>query len=124
MSNSVLKNKDDEILNPKIPRYEKKVLWENSNPQGFSELNVNLSDGNYTSLRWYYYINLAAPDEMLIVDLIKGYGSRLITTNSAGGVYFRGIERLSDTSFKIGNVSPSTSTNTLLVPFKVVGIYS
>lgn len=124
MSNSVLKDKTGKILNPKIPRYEEKVLWENNSPGAFNSLNVTLSDGNYKKLKWYYYINTLVDDEILCVESLKGFGTRLYTPSSGGGSYYRMVTKKSDTNYAIGSLIPSTETTTLLVPFKVVGIYS
>lgn len=124
MSNSVLMDKDENILNPKIPRYEEKVLWENNSPGAFDSLNVTLSDGNYKKLKWYYYINTLFDDEVLCVESLKGFGTRLYTPSSDGGTYYRMVTKNSDTNYTIGSLNPSTVTTTLLVPFKVVGIYS
>ena len=124
MSNSVLMDKDENILNPKIPRYEEKVLWENNSPGEFNSLNVTLSDGNYKKLKWYYYINTLVNDEVLCVESLKEFGTRLYTPSSGGGSYYRKVTKNSDTNYEIGSLNPSTETTTLLVPFKVVGTYS
>lgn len=123
MANDVLKDKDNDIFNPKIPRYEELVLWENDNPEAFATLNVTLSKGNYKRLRWYYYINTLADDEVLCVESLKGFGTRLYTPTSNGSGYYRMVTRNSDTSYTVGNLNPSSSSTTLLVPFKVVGLY-
>ena len=59
MSNDVFKNKDDEILNPKIPRYEKmigNVLYENESGTNSS---ITLSDdiSNYKYIEIFYRSN-------------------------------------------------------------------
>ena len=105
-------------------RYEEKILWENDEAGAFNNLNVTLSDGNYKKLKWYYYINTLAPDEVLCVESLKEFGTRLFTPSSNGGVYYRKVTKNSDTNYVVGGLNPSTVTTTLLVPFKVVGIYS
>lgn len=124
MSNSVLKDKTGKILNPKIPRYEEKVLWVNNSPGAFDSLNVTLSDGNYKKLKWYYYINTLFDDEVLCVESLKGFGTRLYTPSSSGGIYFRTVTKNSNINYVVGSLIPSTETTNLLVPLKVVGIYS
>lgn len=56
MSNDVLKNKDNSIINPKIPRYEKLIATELfNNPDGTAK-DIELSDSlaNYDYIEIYY----------------------------------------------------------------------
>ena len=56
MSNDVLKNKDNSIINPKIPRYEKLIATELfNNPDGTAK-DIELSDSiaNYKYIEIYY----------------------------------------------------------------------
>lgn len=56
MSNDVLKNKDNSIINPKIPRYEKLIATELfNNPDGAAkDIELNDSLANYKYIEIYY----------------------------------------------------------------------
>lgn len=56
MSNSVLMDKDENILNPKIPRYEKLIATELfNNPDGAGkDIELNDSLANYKYIEIYY----------------------------------------------------------------------
>lgn len=56
MSNSVLKDKDENILNPNIPRYEKLIATELfNNPDGAGkDIELNDSLANYKYIEIYY----------------------------------------------------------------------
>ena len=56
MSNSVLMDKDENILNPKIPRYEKLIATELfNNPDGAAkDIELNDSLANYKYIEIYY----------------------------------------------------------------------
>ena len=128
MSNSVLKDKDENILNPNIPRYEKrlrKVLWTNSNPsqEMGADVVINLSSSDYDELEWVFAYSTTA-NNGLSVNNLKGTSVHAITMGYNNPTLIRRvINYVSDIQYitsiaKFGDVDSTTA----LIPVKVIGI--
>lgn len=128
MSNSVLKDKDENILNPKIPRYEKrlrKVLWTNSNPSqemGTGKL-INLSSSDYDELEWVFAYSTTA-NNAISVNCLKGMNITVITMGyNSPTLIRRVINYVSDTQYSTMNGKFGDADNaTMLIPLSVIGI--
>ena len=128
MSNSVLMDKDENILNPKIPRYEKrlrKVLWTNSNPsqEMGADVPINLSSSDYDELEWVFsYSNRA--NNAISVNCLKGMNITVITMGyNSPTLIRRVINYVSDTQYstltgKFGDADNAT----MLILLSVIGI--
>ena len=128
MSNSVLMDKDENILNPNIPRYEKrlrKVLWTNSNPsqEMGADVPINLSSSDYDELEWVFAYSTTA-NNAISVNCLKGMNITVITMGyNSPTLIRRVINYVSDTQYstmngKFGDVDSTTA----LIPVKVIGI--
>ena len=128
MSNSVLMDKDENILNPKIPRYEKrlrKVLWTNSNPSqemGTGKL-INLSSSDYDELEWVFAYSTTA-NNAISVNCLKGMNITVITMGyNSPTLIRRVINYVSDTQYSTMNGKFGAADNaTMLIPLSVIGI--
>lgn len=128
MSNSVLKDKDNNVLNPKIPRYEKrlrKVLWTNPNPNNEMGANVliNLSSNDYDELEWIFAYSISNSNNSSVIN-IKGNGILFSIVSYTDGVSLRRIiDRVSDTQYKTKIAKRATSDSSEhCIPIKVIGI--
>lgn len=128
MSNDVLKNKDNSVLNPKIPRYEKrlrKVLWTNSNPsqEMGADVPINLSSSDYDELEWLFAYSTSNSNNVSITCL-KGNSLLISMISYADGVSLRRIiNRISDTQYKTQIAKRDTSDSSAhVIPIKVIGI--
>lgn len=128
MSNSVLKDKDKNILNPKIPRYEKrlrKVLWTNSNPsqEMGADVPINLSSSDYDELEWLFAYSTSASNNFSSCCL-KGENVAASTIGYNDSTLIRRIiDYVSDNQYKArvgkrGNEDAPTHC----IPLKVIGI--
>ena len=128
MSNSVLMDKDENILNPNIPRYEKrlrKVLWTNSNPsqEMGADVVINLSSSDYDELEWLFAYSTSNSNNVSITCL-KGNSLLISMISYADGVSLRRIiNRISDTQYKTQVAKRATAdTSAHVIPVKVIGI--
>lgn len=128
MSNSVLKDRDNNILNPKIPRYEKrlrKVLWTNSNPSNEMGAGVfiNLSSNDYDELEWIFVYSNSAGNNFSS-SCLKGESvmSSTLGYNDASPIR-RIIDYVNDKQYKtrVGRWQDSDSS-AHCIPIKVIGI--
>ena len=133
MSNSVLKDKDKNILNFKIPRYEKKLLWENPSPNSnFKTQNISLSDPNYKFLLIAYY-NWVTDKLEQVAIMEKGCNGALMSIVYENSIYIsiRAITSLSSTELKVTDAYTAhfganniENLNGHCVPVKIYGLYS
>ena len=128
MSNSVLMDKDENILNPNIPRYEKrlrKVLWTNSNPsqEMGADVVINLSSNDYDELEWIFAYSTSA-NNGLSVNCLKGQNVHATTLGySSPSTVRRTINYVSATQYStnVAKYNDGDSSN-MLIPLKVIGI--
>ncbi len=128
---NVLKDKSGNILNPKIPRYEKiktKKLWSNSDPTKVLNANVyiKLSDTNYDAIIWIYCFNNTASNIELSTICEKGKSVLLNAIGYGGGGTARRIlDYQNDSQYKtqIGKEVTAGDTNTVCIPICAIGIY-
>lgn len=133
MSNSVLKDKEGNILNPKIPRYEKKLLWENPSPNSnFKTQNISLSDPNYKFLLIVYY-NWVTDKLEQVAIMEKGCDGALMSIVYKNSIYIsiRSVISLSSTELKVTDAYTAhfganniENLNGHCVPVKIYGLYS
>lgn len=128
MSNDVLKNKDNSVLNPKIPRYEKrlrKVLWTNSNPsqEMGADVPINLSSSDYDELEWVFAYSNGA-NNAISVNCLKGMNITVITMGyNSPTLIRRVINYVSDTQYSTMNGKFGDTDNaSMLIPLSVIGI--
>lgn len=128
MSNSVLKDKNDKILNPNIPRYEKrlrKVLWTNPNPSQEMAADVlfNLSSDDYDELEWIFSYSTTASNNFSFCCL-KGENVTAITIGYNDSTLIRRIiDYVNDKQYKSRVAKWGTSdSNTHVIPVKIIGI--
>lgn len=128
MSNSVLMDKDENILNPNIPRYEKrlrKVLWTNSNPsqEMGADVVINLSSDDYDELEWIFEYSNSA-NNAISVSCLKGQNVHVITMGYNNPTLIRRvINYVSDTQYSTMNGKFGDADNaTMLIPLSVIGI--
>lgn len=126
--NEVLKDKDEKILNPKIPRYEKRIrrlLWVNSNPTQIMDANVtiNLSSDDYDELEWAFAVTNTSQN-IFSVNCLKGKGVIAISLGYGDGALIRRIiDYVSDTQYKTRIAKLGTSdSNVHCIPLQIVGI--
>lgn len=136
MSNSVLRDKNDKILNPKIPRYEKmkkKILWENPNPtSNFNTQNITLSSNKYQFLEIVYYNWVTDQlEQCLIIE--KGANGALTSIVYSNSIYvgIRALTYVDETTLKLSDTYVfhfgSTNMEKLnghAVPVRIYGYYS
>ena len=108
MSNSVLKDKDDKILNPNIPRYEKLIAIELfNNPDGASR-DIELSDSlaNYEYIEVYYTNPTFDIFDSSRIDNPNGKQTSLKVSMrySDGGAYYTYFRDVSFNENKITNL--------------------
>ena len=128
MSNSVLMDKDENILNPNIPRYEKrlrKVLWTNSNPsqEMGADVVINLSSNDYDELEWIFAYSTTAGNNFSACCL-KGENVTASTIGYNDATLIRRIiDYVNDTQYKsrIAKWGTSDSSNNC-IPISVIGI--
>lgn len=128
MSNSVLMDKDENILNPNIPRYEKrlrKVLWTNSNPsqEMGADVVINLSSSDYDELEWLFAYSTTA-NNAISVNCLKGMNVHVITMGyNSPTLIRRTISYVSDTQYStnVAKFAEADST-TALIPIMIIGI--
>lgn len=128
MSNSVLKDKDNKILNPKIPRYEKrlrKVLWTNSNPsqEMGADVVINLSSSDYDELEWLFAYSTTAGNNFS-VSCLKGKNIMAVTVGYNDATLIRRIfDYVNDTQYKSRVAKWGTvDSNTHIIPIEIIGI--
>ena len=128
MSNSVLMDKDENILNPNIPRYEKrlrKVLWTNSNPsqEMGADVPINLSSSDYDELEWVFAYSNGA-NNAISVNCLKGMNITVITMGyNTPTLIRRVINYVSDTQYSTMNGKFGDTDNaSMLIPLSVIGI--
>lgn len=128
MSNSVLMDKDENILNPNIPRYEKrlrKVLWTNSNPsqEMGADVLINLSSDDYDELEWVCAYSKSNSNNFS-VSCLKGNSILIsIASYTDGALLRRIIDRVTDTQYKTQVAKRATAdTSDHVIPVKVIGI--
>ena len=128
MSNSVLMDKDENILNPNIPRYEKrlrKVLWTNSNPsqEMGADVVINLSSNDYDELEWIFAYSTSASNNFSS-NCLKGENVMTITIGYNDATLIRRIiDYVSDTQYKSRMAKwGATDSSTHCIPIKVIGI--
>ena len=128
MSNSVLMDKDENILNPNIPRYEKrlrKVLWTNSNPsqEMGADVLINLSSDDYDELEWVCAYSKSNSNNFS-VSCLKGNSILIsIASYTDGALLRRIIDRVTDTQYKSRVAKRVTvDTSEHVIPVKVIGI--
>lgn len=124
-SNSVLKNKAGEILDPKIPRYERMTLWTNLTPNQNMGANVtiNLSSDDYDELEWLFTYSTTA-NNGLSVNCLKGQNVHVTTLGySSPSTVRRTINYVSATQYStnVAKYNDGDSSN-MLIPLKVIGI--
>ena len=128
MSNSVLMDKDENILNPNIPRYEKrlrKVLWTNPNPsqEMGADVVINLSSDDYDELEWLFAYSTSNSNNFN-VSCLKGNSVVASMTSYDNDVTLRRIvDRVSDTQYKTRIAKRGQDeTSAHVIPVKVIGI--
>lgn len=128
MSNSVLMDKDENILNPNIPRYEKrlrKVLWTNSNPsqEMGTDVLINLSSNDYDELEWIYQYSTTA-DNNFSVSCLKGKTIIAGTVGYNDATLIRRIfDYVNDTQYKSRVAKWGTiDSNTHIIPVEIIGV--
>lgn len=116
MSNSVLKDKDKNILNPKIPRYEKrlrKVLWTNSNPsqEMGADVPINLSSSDYDELEWVFAYSNGANNAISVnfpASFISNEGLTCLVNSQQFGVFSAIITSINENNFNFRGFYPAT----------------
>lgn len=108
MSNDVLKNKDNSIINPKIPRYEKLIATELfNNPDGTAK-DIELSDllANYKYIEIYYTNPTFDIFDSSRIDDPNGKKTSLTVgmRYSEGGAYYTYFRDVSFNGNKITNL--------------------
>lgn len=128
MSNSVLRDKNDKILNPNIPRYDKrlrKVLWTNPNPsqEMGADVLINLSSDDYDELEWIFSYSTTASNNFSSCCL-KGENVITITIGYNDSALIRRIiDYVNDKQYKSRVAKWGTSdSNTHVIPVKIIGI--
>ena len=128
MSNSVLMDKDENILNPNIPRYEKrlrKVLWTNSNPsqEMGADVVINLSSSDYDELEWLFAYSTSASNNFSS-NCLKGENVTASTIGYNDATLIRRIiDYVSDTQYKSRIAKwGATDSSTHCIPVQVIGI--
>lgn len=127
-TNETLNDKDDSILDPKIPRYEKrlsKVLWTNSNPSQDmgADVPINLSSSDYDELEWIFAYSTSASNNFSFCCL-KGENVTASTIGYNDGTLIRRIiDYVSDTQYKSRIAKwGATDSSTHCIPVKVIGV--
>lgn len=75
MSNPCLTDKNGNIANPKIPRYEKKglILWKNNNITSFpAGTQIKLANNNYDLIIWIFSTSVGGKTNHLVSGCLKG----------------------------------------------------
>ena len=128
MSNSVLMDKDENILNPKIPRYEKrlsKILWTNSNPsqEMGADVVINLSSNDYDELEWIFAYSTSASNNFSSNCLKGGNVAASIIGYNDATLIRRIIDYVSDMQYKSRIAKwGTTDSSSHCIPVKVIGI--
>ena len=108
MSNSVLMDKDENILNPKIPRYEKLIATELfNNPDGAGkDIELNDSLANYKYIEIYYTNPTFDIFDSSRIDNPSGKKTSLTVgmRYSEGGAYYTYFRDVSFNGNKITNL--------------------
>ncbi len=113
--NNVLKDKNGNILNPKIPRYEEFVLWENSNPTAdFNTQNIVFSSDSYDVYEIYYYVS-TTNQQMLTAKSLKGHGTRLMIPTDQ--MQYRTLTYVNGNTYSINTAGDPSYA----VPVKIIG---
>ena len=128
--NNVLKDKDGNILNPKIPRYDRlksKVLWENPNPTiDFSAQNITLNSSDYDYLEIFYYDNTG---RKYCVSLKSIKGEKiLLHCNWSGSTtltLMRMMDYVNDTTYSVSTgYQGGQKDSSICIPIKILGYKS
>lgn len=108
MSNDVLKNKDNSITNPKIPRYEKLIATELFNNPDGTDKDIELSDllANYKYIEIYYTNPTFDIFDSSRIDNPSGKKTSLTVgmRYSEGGAYYTYFRDVSFNGNKITNL--------------------
>ena len=90
MANNVLKDKEGNILNTKIPRYEKRlfrILWKNTSNKMTNGTEIILSSDNYDMLIWIFATSSSGSKNNVISACLKGnnciLSSSTVTSNNS-----------------------------------------
>lgn len=131
MANNVLKNKDGEILNPKIPRYEKKILWENDNDNSnFSSQSINLNDSNYKYYEILWKVATNSNNYLSTGKIPKDKGCQLVCLSGGSGdpLRVRSVNVTFSSQLNFGNAYKGASETTTIatdicIPCIIYGYY-
>lgn len=131
--NSVLMDKDLNILNPKIPRYEKlkmETLWTNSSPENGMPNNyaIHLSSDNYDELVFIYCYNNVSTNMNIEMASMCRKGKDILLTGigyALGSTVRRRLNYQDDLTYiaSIGiSGSSNENTDSVCIPVKIIGI--
>lgn len=122
MSRYLVNETDKTLFNGHIPRYDKKLLWENLKPtNSFTGQDITLLSDDYDYLVWVVKIKSSENYNISVVSL-KGYGA---TFNDVSNDFNarRTITYKSNTKFTANNVwrNGSSSDQSYLIPIAIYG---
>lgn len=101
------------------------ILWSNPNPNEAisEEKTIELANNNYDFLE-IFYRHSTTKNYIYYQKIPKGYGSRL-GSETIDGITYRNFDYVSDTQYKIGKISTSSSytgTEKQVIPLQIIGL--
>ena len=125
--NNVLKDKLGNILNPNIPRYEKrrfKVLWENTSKTSmFEGTEINLSNDDYDMLLWVFATSVNGIQNNSLSACMKGDNCILYSSTVSSNVQVRRqLNYVNDTKYTVSNGYAKDPDYNNAIPLCCIGI--
>ena len=125
--NNVLKDKLGNILNPKIPRYEKrrfKILWENTSKTSMLEgTEINLSSDDYDMLLWVFATSVIGIQNNDISVCMKGNNCILFSSTVVSNIQVRReLNYVNDTKYIASNGYAGEGDENNAIPLYCIGI--
>ena len=126
--NNVLKDKLGNILNPNIPRYEKrrfKILWENTSKTSMYEgTEINLSSNDYDMLFWIFSTSVSGIQNNCLSACMKGNNCILYASTISSNIQVRRqLNYVSDTKYTVSaGYAPGGEDYNNAIPLYCIGI--
>lgn len=129
--NNVLKDKNSNILNPKIPRYEKKIIWTNTDDTtSFPAKTIALADDKYTFYEIIWRVSTTANNYLTTGKIPKGRGCQLVCLSSGVGdpLRVRSVNYISSAQLNFrdaykGSSATTTTATDICIPSVIYAYY-
>lgn len=126
MSNPCLTDKNGNIANPKIPRYEKKglILWKNNNITVFpAGTQIKLANNNYDLIIWVFSTSVVGSNNNSISANLKGNNCILNGHTTSSNISVgRQLTYVDDTTYKAGDgYGGANIDNNNAIPVMAIG---